>query len=143
LKTAEFPEYEPQIKAFHERWPEMLGGPIDGTVSILEEIRQDQRYRLLALTNWSHETWPFAWERYDFLQYFEDILVSGKEKLKKPDPKIYNLLLERNEVRQEQALFIDDSHRNVLAAREQGIRTIHFTNPTALRTTLQHYGVLR
>ena len=143
LKTAEFPEYEPQIKAFFERWAEMLGGPIEGTVSTLEQIHQEKRYRLLALTNWSHETWPIAWERYGFLKYFEDILVSGKEKLKKPDPKIYHLLLERNNISPEQALFIDDSHRNVRAAREEGIRTIHFTNPTALRTTLQYFGVIR
>ncbi|WP_421949326.1 HAD family hydrolase [Phaeodactylibacter xiamenensis] len=142
LKTAEFPEYGPQIKAFFERWPEMLGGPIEGTVSILEQIHREKRYRLLALTNWSHETWPVAWERYGFLKYFEDILVSGKEKLKKPDPRIYHLLLERNGVRPGQALFIDDSHRNVQAARQEGIRTIHFTNPTALRTALQQFGVI-
>ncbi|MEQ8707060.1 MAG: HAD family phosphatase [Phaeodactylibacter sp.] len=142
-KVAEHPKYEPQIRAFFDRWAEMLGGPIEGTVSILEEIHQAQQFRLLALTNWSHETWPIAWERYGFLRHFEDILVSGREQLKKPDPRIYHLLLERNAIKPDQALFIDDSHRNVKAARGEGIHSIHFTNPTALRTTLRHFEVIR
>lgn len=142
-KVASFPEYEPQINAFFDRWPEMLGGPIEDTVAILEQIHQAKEHRLLALTNWSHETWPVAWERYHFLKHFEDILVSGKEKLKKPDPKIYQLLLARNNVDPRRALFIDDSQRNVKAAKKEGIPSIHFTNPTALRTTLRHFGVIK
>jgi 2-haloacid dehalogenase len=142
-KAVAFPKYEHEIQAFFHRWDEMLGGPIEGTVAILDQIHQAKKYRLLALTNWSHETWPIAWERYSFLKYFEDILVSGKEKLKKPDPGIYEMLLERNTLRSEQAIFIDDSYRNVRAAREAGIQPIHFTNPTALRTTLRHFGVIQ
>lgn len=141
-KTAAFPKYAPQIKAFFDRWAEMLGGPIKGTVDILEQIHQAERFRLLALTNWSHETWPIAWERYGFLRYFEDILVSGQEQLKKPDPRIYHLLSERNNINPGQALFIDDSLRNVKAARREGMPAIHFTNPTALRTTLRHYSII-
>ena len=142
-KVAEFPKYEPQIQAFFSRWQEMLGGQIDGTVAILDALKAAQTHRLLALTNWSDETWPVAWERYGFLKYFEDILVSGREKLKKPNLRIYQMLLERNELAPAQALFIDDSLRNVKAAREAGIRSIHFTNPTALKMTLQHFGVIQ
>lgn len=142
-KAAAFPKYEKEIQAFFHRWDEMLGGPIEETVAILDQIHQAKKYRLLALTNWSHETWPIAWERYRFLKHFEDILVSGKEKLKKPDPRIYKMLLERNNLRPEQVIFIDDSHRNVMAAREAGIQSIHFTNPTALRTTLRHFDVIQ
>lgn len=142
-KAAAFPKYEQEIQAFFHRWDEMLGGPIEETVAILDQIHQAKKYRLLALTNWSHETWPIAWERYSFLKHFEDILVSGKEKLKKPDPRIYKMLLERNNLRPEQVIFIDDSHRNVMAAREAGIQSIHFTNPTALRTTLRHFDVIQ
>lgn len=137
-----FPEHESAIRAFYGRWPEMLGGPISHAVELLEQIHQAQTHQLFALTNWSHETWHHAWGRYGFLRLFEGILVSGQEGLKKPDPKIYERLLSKYGIEPKRALFIDDSHRNAKAARALGIRSIHFTNPTALRVALQHYGII-
>jgi len=87
----------------------MLGGPIEETVAILKILHQNSKHRLVALTNWSAETWPEATARYSFLQLFEGILVSGVEKLKKPDPAIYRLLLERYEIDITTAVFIDDT----------------------------------
>lgn len=136
------PKYETEIRAFYGRWEEMLGGPIDGTVEILKQIHHDQKFRLYALTNWSSETWPVAIERYDFLQLFEGILVSGVEKMKKPDPKIYELIMSRYQISAAKALFIDDNARNVEGARAVGLNAVHFQSPPQLKQVLRNLNVL-
>ena len=140
LLVAEWPEWEPEIRAFYGRWTEMLGGPIPDTVNLLQELRDAGRHRLLALTNWSAETFPVALERYDFLQWFEGIVVSGTEKTRKPFPDIYQLLLDRYGVPPETAVFIDDSLKNVQAAEALGIRGIHFRDAEGLRASLHALG---
>lgn len=142
LLLPHFPKYEKEIRAYFGRWTEMLGGPIEGTVDILSEIKQGGRYRLYALTNWSAETFPHAIERYDFLQWFEGILVSGAENLKKPDHRIYDLLLNRYQIEGPRALFLDDSIANVEGSIAAGLPAIQFHNPTQLRKDLQQKGVL-
>ena len=137
----QYPEYEEEILAFYGRWREMLGGPIEGTVDILENIKRDSSMGLYALTNWSAETWPVALEEYDFLNHFEGILVSGQEKLKKPAPAIYELILSRYGLIAEECLFIDDNQRNVSAAIECGIRSIKFENPEQLQLALTEEGI--
>lgn len=141
-KVAQFPDYEPQIRAYYGRWREMLGGAIHETVDILKHLKEQKEQRLLALTNWSHETFPVALELYDFLQWFEGILVSGEEKLIKPDPRIYKLLIERYDVEPTKALFIDDNERNVTAAKDVGLQAVHFTSPAQLREFLQKQHIL-
>ncbi len=130
------PEYAQQIKAFYERWPEMLGGAIEGTVEILKELKAAKTHRLYALTNWSAETWPVALEQFEFLQLFEGILVSGVEKIKKPDPKIYNMILDRYDIVADKSVFIDDSLRNIKGGEACGIHGIHFQNPEQLNGEL-------
>ena len=131
------PEWQNEIHAFYGRWEEMLGGPIHGSVDVLSELKDAREVRLLALTNWSAETFPIARKHYGFLEWFEGILVSGEEKLKKPDRRFYRLLFERFNVEPERSVFIDDSERNVEAARECGLNAIHFESPEALRDQLQ------
>lgn len=137
-----FPDYAPQIKAYHHRWSEMLNGEIPGTKDILKTIRQDARYRLYALTNWSSETFPIALDQFEFLQWFEGIVVSGDEKLKKPDSKIYQLILDRYDIDPSTAIFIDDSLRNVDAANQMGIHAIHFKDAVQLGSELKELRVL-
>ncbi|MCB0558839.1 MAG: HAD family phosphatase [Lewinellaceae bacterium] len=141
-KVKEFPEYEPAIRAYYGRWEEMLGGPITASVNILEQIHARGRHRLYALTNWSQETFPIAQERYGFLDLFEGIVVSGQEKLIKPDTRIYHNLLHRYGVAAETAVFIDDLAKNVEAAREVGMEGILFQGAEALREALMRLGVL-
>jgi len=138
----QFPQYKEQILAFYGRWAEMLGGPIEGTVEILKELVANKNLRVLALTNWSAETFPIALERYDFLHTFEGILVSGVEKLKKPDPVFYQLMLDRYNIEGASALFIDDNQRNVDAANEFGLPAVLFESPEKLRVDLSGLGVL-
>ncbi|MEZ5038563.1 MAG: HAD family phosphatase [Saprospiraceae bacterium] len=142
LLLPDFPAYESAIRAYFDRWTEMLGGPIQGTVEILKEIKDKGEHQLFALTNWSNETFPHALERYDFLQWFEGILVSGDENLKKPDPKIYHLLLERFAIDPASAVFLDDSLANVHASIAVGMPAIHFKTPEQLRADLREKGVL-
>lgn len=142
LLVSQHPDYELEIRAFYGRWEEMLGDAIAGTVEILREIKTEGRFRLLGLTNWSAETFPVALERFEFLQWFEGIVVSGTEKTRKPFKKIYDILINRYELTPEKAIFIDDNLRNVKAAKEVGLEAIHFLNPEKLRKELEKMGVL-
>jgi 2-haloacid dehalogenase len=141
LLLAQWPDWEPEIRAYYGRWEEMLGGPIHETVELLRALRDGGQYRLLALTNWSHETFPTALRLYDFLHWFEGIVVSGDEKTRKPFADIYQILLERYAVQPEEAVFIDDSLKNVQGAEAVGINGIHFQGPAALRDALREWGI--
>ncbi|MBM3176538.1 MAG: HAD family phosphatase [Bacteroidetes bacterium] len=136
------PEFRNEIHAFWERWEEMLAGPIEGTVEIFNQLRQSGQYKILALTNWSAETFPIARKKYDFLDWFHGIVMSGEEKTRKPHAEFYKILLNRYSVKAENSLFIDDNLRNIEAARELGIPSIHFTGPEALKEELKKSGFL-
>lgn len=141
LLVNEYPEWESEIRAYYGRWEEMLGGPIHETVDLLRELRDREEHRLLALTNWSGETFPVALSRYDFLHWFEGIVVSGDEKTRKPFADIYEILLDRYEVNPSQAIFIDDSLKNVEGAEAVGINGIHFQSTAQLKEILREWGV--
>ena len=141
LKIAEFPEWEPEIRAYYGRWTEMLGGALNETVALLKELTDHPEYRVLALTNWSAETFTIALDTFDFLHWFEGIVVSGDERTRKPFPKIYNTLLERYEVPPLEAVFIDDSLANVKGAEAVGITGIHFQSAHQLQSALRDYGI--
>jgi 2-haloacid dehalogenase len=136
-----FPEHAALIAMWKDEWAQMLRDAIPETVQILAELRARGR-RLFALTNWSAETFPVAQARFAFLQWFEDIVVSGEVKLVKPDPRIYRLALERNRLRADRTLFVDDALHNVQAARALGLPAIHFQSPQALRAELAQRGLL-
>lgn len=140
-RVAMFPEHEKLIRMFYGRWEEMLGDAIEGTVTILKKLIDNPNYKVVALTNWSAETFPIALERFEFLHWFEDILVSGVEKTRKPFPEIYQLSLERFDISAENTLFIDDNLRNIKAAEELGIRSIHFKSPEQLEKDLKLQSV--
>jgi len=136
-----FPEHEELIRMFYGRWEEMLGEAIDGTVTILKSLIDNPVYKVVALTNWSHETFPVALERFEFLHWFEDILVSGEEKTRKPFKAIYELTLNRFNIVAENSVFIDDNLRNIKAAEELGINGIHFESPKALIAQLKKLSI--
>jgi len=137
ILVKQFPEHEENIRAYYGRWIEMLNGPIHGTVEIFRRLRDSGEYKIYALTNWSHETFPIAQEKYDFLNWFDGVVVSGTERMRKPQPEFYQILLDRYDVKAEEAVFIDDNFRNVEAGRRLGIDSIHFTNPKELERELQ------
>jgi len=108
-----FPEHEAPIRAWYDRWQETMNGPITDTVEILRQIRESKKHKLYALTNWSAQTFPWALKNFDFLHWFEGIVVSGHEKTRKPFPEFYQILLDRYKIDPNKAIFIDDVPRNI------------------------------
>ena len=141
-RIALFPEQADLIRMYYGRWEEMLRGSILGTVSILKKIVSNNDYRVFALTNWSAETFPIALKRFDFLHWFEGIVVSGTEKTRKPFPEIYETTLERYDLKACESIFIDDNERNIIAANLFGIQTIKFLNPHQLEKDLKTKEIL-
>ena len=140
-RVAMFPEHERLIRMYYDRWVDMLGYEHTDTVDLLKRFKEKGKHRLIGLTNWSHETFPVALKRFDFLSLFEGIVVSGTEKMKKPDARIYKLTLDRYRVTPENAVFIDDKLENVHAATKLGIHGIHFTTAAKLKRDLETLGV--
>ena len=134
------PEATYLIDAWFERYDEMLAGPIQGTVDLLSDLRR-QGISLYALSNWSAETFPFALKRFEFLKWFEGIMLSGEVGLVKPDPKIYDLFLKTFAINPASAVYVDDLEPNVRSATAFGMHGILFTDPAALRTDLSRAGV--
>src|SRR5262245_24620706 len=139
--SAEQPERRELIEAFHRRWSEMLAGEIPGTVDVLAELRSTGA-RLLALSNWSAELFPIARERFEFLEWFEAIVISGEVRVNKPDRRIFDHLIHQFDVEPAGTLFVDDSPANVDTARDLGFHAIHFTDAEALRLELVRLGLL-
>lgn len=140
-RVALFPEHEELIRMFYGRWEEMLGEAIDDTVAILKQLIDSNNHKVVALTNWSHETFPVALKKFEFLHWFEGIVVSGEEKTRKPFRDIYELTLNRFNIKAENSLFIDDNLRNVEAAKALGINAIHFKTPLLLKEQLKNFNI--
>ena len=135
-KVSEFPEWEAPIRDFYGRWKEMLRGPIPESVDLFRRLKKNTDLKFYALTNWSAETFPVALARFDFLQWFDGIVVSGIEKSRKPFPDFYQLLLDRYSLTAGEVIFIDDNLRNIKAAEQMGIQGIPFTDTKTVEKRL-------
>lgn len=140
-RTALHPTHADRIALWRDGWEKMLRDEIPGSVKILAELR-GKGHRLHALTNWSAETFPIARRRFAFLDWFEDIVVSGEVGLAKPDPRIFALAIRRCGLDPARTVFIDDSLRNVEAGAAAGLHAVHFLDPDQLRDELARLGLL-
>ena len=141
IQVAKHPEWKKEIRAYYDNWTTMLKSDILENVEVLRKL-EDSKYKLFGLTNWSAETFPYALEHYDFFQIFQGkIVVSGTEKLIKPDPAIWNILLDRYQIIAEQSVFIDDNFRNIEMAKSLGFICIHITEDTNLEKELRDLGL--
>ena len=120
----------------------MIAGAIDGTVDVLADLNRRSGVPRYALTNWSAETFPPQRKRFEFLSWFEGIVVSGEEGVIKPDARIFRILLERYRIAPEEAVFIDDNPVNVAAASALGMHGIHYRSPERLRRELKALELL-
>ena len=136
-----FPAERERITAFHERWPETLGEEVAGTVAILGELHA-RAVPLYALSNWSAETFPIARARFPFLGLFNGIVISGEERVSKPNPRLFQVLFDRYGLDPRAAVFIDDAPRNVEVAAGMGMLGLVFTGAAPLRTALEAIGLL-
>jgi 2-haloacid dehalogenase len=139
--SAQFPQYAHIIRAYDIEWEESITGVIPGTVGILDKLKA-AGHRIFGLTNWSAEKFNLVRQKYKVFELFDDIVVSGEVKLVKPDPAIFDLLLQKNHLRPEECVLVDDTLHNLEAARKMGFKTIHFSSPTRLEFELQQMGVL-
>ena len=138
----QYPDWEQPIRDYYGRWTEMLQGPIYETVEIFRQLKESNKYKIYALTNWPTVLFDIALVRYNFLHWFDGRVVSGEEKTRKPFPEFYQRLLERYNVDPFEALFIDDSLRNVKAAEGLGIKSLHFQSSAQLKDEVSKLNLL-
>jgi 2-haloacid dehalogenase len=134
-----FPEYVVKIQLYYDQWEKMIKGYIPQNVTVLRNLKE--KYKLYGLTNWSAETFPIVFKRFSFFKLFDGIVISGEEKLIKPDRKIFELMLERYHLEAKNSLFIDDNMNNIEAAKEIGFATIHVEKKTDLNSELYTLGL--
>jgi 2-haloacid dehalogenase len=141
ILSQQFPHHSHLIQAYHDHWVDSVGGSIAGTVRILKQLKQ-AGYSLYGLSNWSAETFPYARKKYDFLDLLDDIVISGEVGHIKPDPEIFQIMLEKVGLPAQECLFIDDSLTNINQAQKMGFATIHFQSPEQLETNLRELKLL-
>lgn len=141
IQVAKFPQWEKELRAYYDNWTTMLRSDIPKNVEVLRKL-EHSNYELFGLTNWSAETFPYALENYDFFKIFDGkIVVSGTEKVIKPNPKIWEVLLERYHIKADESVFIDDNAKNIEVAKALGFITVHITPETDLEKELKDLGL--
>ena len=138
--SVKFPHYSHLIRAYHEYWEESIVGPINGSVEILRRLKK-ARYSIYGLSNWSAETFPIAYNKYDFFRLFDGIVISGEVKVTKPDPAIFEIILKLINRPAMECLFIDDSETNTSIAKKLGFAAIHFKSPDQLELELKNLNI--
>jgi 2-haloacid dehalogenase len=136
-----YPQHSRYIAAYHARWYDSLGEENQESVALLSQL-QRAGYSTYGLSNWSAETFPVTRRQHPFFNSFDGIVLSGEEKVCKPDPRIYAILLERYRLHPRQCIFIDDRQENLDAAEKMGITPILFTSAARVRAELESLGVL-
>ncbi len=134
------PEWKAEIELYDSRWTEMLDGTISGTVDILGELQQ-KNWPTYAITNFSREKFDVSRKLFPFLDTFRGTVVSADERLVKPDPEIFEVFLQRYNLRGQECVFIDDSLPNVETAKHLGFHALHFTGPEQFRRDLEAAGI--
>ena len=134
-RVAEFPAWEKEIRMYFDRWVDMMGGQIPGMEALVREYKQ-RGYGVWGLTNWSAETFPLVRDDYPVFKLLDGYVVSGEEKLLKPDARLYRVLLDRYGLKAEECVFIDDNPNNTAGAEAVGIKGIVFQGVEQLRKQL-------
>ncbi len=135
------PEYAEEIHAFDTRFEEMLGDPIPETIAVMEDLHA-KGVPLYALTNMPQEKAEMVFSHSPVFGYFKDIIVSGVEKIIKPDPRIYDIALQRIGLPAKDIFFTDDSAANIAMAQDKGFVTHLFDDAATLRPALVAAGLL-
>ena len=135
ILSEQFPQYADLIRAFHEHWTDSVGEALAGTVEILKQLKL-AGFPLYGFSNWSAETFPYARAKYDFFELFDDMVISGAVGFIKPEPEIYQIMLDKIGRPAQECLFIDDSLPNIQQANKIGFATIHFQSPAQLKEEL-------
>lgn len=124
-KIAQYPQWEKEIRLYWERWIDMMGDTIPNMYDWILQLKQ-QGYAIYGLTNWSTETFIQVKDKYSIFQLMDGIVMSGEERVTKPDAKIYHILLNRYQLAPEECVFFDDNLNNVIAAQNIGMHAVQF-----------------
>jgi 2-haloacid dehalogenase len=141
LLSEKFPHHAELIQAYHDNWKDSIGTSYTGTVKLLKELKQ-AGYPVYGLSNWSAETFPYARQKYDFFELLDDIVISGHVGHIKPDPEIFQILLEKIGYPAQECLFIDDAPTNIDQAWKMGFETILFQSSEQLEIELRKLNLL-
>tara|TARA_X000001036_G_scaffold384774_1_gene378922 strand:- start:308 stop:901 length:594 start_codon:yes stop_codon:yes gene_type:complete len=133
-----FPEYENLIRQYYPNHRKMIKGTFKSSVDILIKLKQNN-YECFVLSNWSSETFIDIPKEFKFMNNFDGLLISGEDKLVKPDPKIYLLAIDRFNLDPQNTVFIDDKLVNINAAKKLGFKTIHLTNPNIIESEINKF----
>jgi 2-haloacid dehalogenase len=139
--SKEFPHYAELIQAYHDHWTDSVGTTYEGTITIMKQLKR-AGYPIYGLSNWSAETFPRARKKYDFFNLLDDFVISGEVGHVKPDPEIFQILLEKIGRPAHECLFIDDALTNINQAQKMGFATIHFQSPEQLAKALHELKIL-
>jgi 2-haloacid dehalogenase len=139
--SKEFPHHAHLIQAYHDHWIDSVGDAYWETVDLIHQLKE-KGFPIYGLSNWSAETFPYAREKFNFFELFDDMVISGAVGFVKPEPEIFHILLAKVGRPAEECLFIDDSLPNIQQANTMGFQTIHFVSPSQLRGTLVQLGLL-
>jgi 2-haloacid dehalogenase len=131
-----FPEYEDKIKIYYPNHRKMFKNVFQESVDILLKLKH-QKYLCYVLSNWSSETFIGMKDDYDFLNKFDGMIISGEEKLVKPDEEIYKLAIKRFSLIPEETIFIDDRIENINSAKLLDFKTIHLTDPKKIKEKIE------
>ena len=140
-RIALFPQYEHHIRAYATRFNETVPGPVEGSHAIVERLAA-AGVPLFCLTNFGDEFWQMFRPTQPIFDHFEDIIVSGVEKVAKPDPRIYQIVEQRSGRGPEALFFTDDNPDNIAAARARGWDAHLFTDAKGLETALVEAGFI-
>jgi len=139
--SRQFPHHTHLIEAYHDNWKVSIGVSYTDTVEIMKQLK-GKGYPLYGLSNWSAETFPYAREKYNFFELLDDMIISGHVGYVKPEPEIYQIVLEKIGKPAQECLFIDDSLPNIIQANTMDFRTIHYTSAKQLKDELNQLGLL-
>ncbi|MFT5329882.1 MAG: 2-haloacid dehalogenase [Parasphingorhabdus sp.] len=140
-RSREFPEYRDHITAYSERFPETIPGPVEGMLDLVRALAS-RGVPLFAISNFGAESWAQFRPSAPIFGIFSDIVISGEEKLIKPDAAIFELALKRFDRRADQCLFIDDRRENIEAGQAVGLAGHHFKDSRQLERELKALGLL-
>jgi len=139
--SAQFPHHSHLIQAYHDHWKDSIGVAYTDTVEIMKQLKA-KGYPLYGLSNWSAETFPYAQEKFDFFHLLDDMVISGAVGHVKPEPEIFQIMLDKIGRPAQECLFIDDSLANIHQAQKMGFQTIRFESPEQLKATLHELEIL-
>jgi 2-haloacid dehalogenase len=141
ILSKQFPQYAHLIQAYHEHWTDSIGEAFQGSIAILKKLKQ-AGYPLYGFSNWSAETFPSVREKHGFFDLFDDMVISGAVGYVKPEPEIYQIMLDKIGRAAKECLLIDDSLPNIIQANKIGFVTVHFQSPPELEKEIIQLGLL-